>query len=190
MISSLGIPTTNVPFCSDQLKRKTIESYLKSIGWKKNTYKVAIGIRYDEPKRYNDENGKRKINKNRILPLVDLFQVNKKWVLNWWKQQSFNLEIHEDEGNCDNCWKKDMPRLYRNAIRKKESFEWWIKMEEKYGNLNPRNSKLKPPFHFYRGNTSANDIVKLSEKSQEYAKKISLFPEDYSCGESCEAFKL
>src|SRR5271157_4310777 len=30
MISKLGIPTTNAPFCSDQLKRKAIESFLKS----------------------------------------------------------------------------------------------------------------------------------------------------------------
>lgn len=51
MISIAGIPTTKAPFCSDQLKRKAIESYMKSIGWKK--YYKAIGIRVDEIDRVN-----------------------------------------------------------------------------------------------------------------------------------------
>lgn len=189
MIAKLGIPSTKAPFCSDQLKRKTIESYLRSIGWGNGSYEVAIGVRVDEPKRYQTKSGARKVKKNRLLPLVDLFPVDKKWVLNWWKQQSFDLYIHEDDGNCDNCWKKDMPRLYRNAVRKPQSFQWWAKMEEKYGHLNPRNTDLKPPFHFNRGNVPVVEIFRRSSViTQEDIKLQSLNDEQYSCGESCEAF--
>jgi len=189
MIERLGIPSTNAPFCSDQLKRKTIQSYLKSIGWKAGTYEVAIGIRIDEPKRYKTKAGKRKVKKNRLLVLVDLFPVVKEWVLNWWSQQPFNLAIHEDDGNCDNCWKKDTPRLCRNAIRKPTSFEWWQSMTDRFGSLNPRNTDLKPPFNFYRGNISPLAILKMANtKNQEEIKQASLFEEKYSCGESCEPF--
>lgn len=189
MIAKLGIPSTNAPFCSDQLKRKAIESYLKSIGWAKGSYDVAIGIRVDEPKRYLTKSGKRKVRKNRVLVLVDLFPVDKPWISNWWKQQSFDLDIHEDDGNCDNCWKKDMPRLYRNAVRKRKSFFWWAVMEREYGGLNPRNSKLKPPFRFNRGNVPISEILRLAATtSQEDIKLKSQHEKQYSCGESCEAF--
>ena len=189
MIAKLGIPSTAAPFCSDQLKRKAIESYLKSIGWANGTYMVALGIRLDEPKRYQTKSGRRKVKKNRLLPLVDLFPVDKKWILTWWKQQMFDLGIHEDDGNCDNCWKKDMPRLHRNAIRRRKSFFWWAVMEKEYGDLNPRNSQLKPPFHFNRGNIPIMEIMRLAKStSQEDIKKQSLLDEKYSCGESCEAF--
>lgn len=189
MIAKLGIPSTSAPFCSDQLKKKTIESYLRSIGWINGMYEIAIGVRADEPKRYQTKNGKRKVNKNRLLVLVDLFPVNKLWILNWWKQQSFDLDIHEDDGNCDNCWKKDMPRLYRNVVRKRKSFIWWAVMEKEYGDLNPRNSDLKPPFHFNRGNIPVVEIMRLAAtQTQESIKQLSLYDKEYSCGESCEPF--
>lgn len=191
MISVLGIPSTNASFCSDQLKRKAIESYLKSIGWKKKDYIKAIGYRIDEPHRFTTKTGKRKKRKNVILPLVDIFPVDKNYILNHFRNQnSFDLDIHPDDGNCDNCWKKNRNLLVRNAQRKPKSFNWWQKMIDTYGHLNPRKSELKPPFNFYRGNMSANDILSLSGMSQ--AEVRSLYNDEVldGCSESCEAFKI
>lgn len=82
-----------------------------------------------------------------------------------------------------------MPRLYRNAVRKRKSFIWWAVMEKEYGDLNPRNSELKSPFHFNRGNVSIVEIMRLAATTaQEDIKLKSLHEETYSCGESCEAF--
>ena len=58
MCSVIGIPCSSAPFCSDQLKRKPIEAYLKDIGWK-NYYK-AIGIQSDELDRMNENFKKKK----------------------------------------------------------------------------------------------------------------------------------
>jgi len=180
MISKLGIPSTNAPFCSDQMKRKAIESYLKSIGW--NNYTKALGIRIDEPLRLNNNWKEKKI----FYPLAGINPKTKQDIIYWWSKQSFDLMIHPDEGNCDNCWKKDFPRLVRNMIRNPKSFNWWTEMEIKYGYLNPRDNGLKPPFNFYRTNKSTFDIKEMAKLSQSELKQLTLFDVLDGCSESCE----
>lgn len=183
MIKNLGIPTTNAPFCSDQLKRKAIESYLKSIGWSK--YYKAIGIRSDELDRVNENYKEKRI----FYPFAFLEPTIKSEIIEWWENQDFDLEVNEGFGNCDNCWKKDMITLCRNAREKPESLKWWQDMTDIYGSLNPRGTELNPPFNFYRGNLSPKDILKLSMLPDN--KIIKMAKREYldSCSsESCEAF--
>lgn len=181
MISKIGIPRTDEPHCSRQLKTYAIESYIKSIGWK--GYYRAIGIRVDENRIIDNYKSKRY-----MYPLVHLNPKNKRQISEWWDKQLFDLNIHPDDGNCDNCWKKDFPRLVRNMVRNPKSFEWWSEMQLKYSFFNPRNNTLKPPFNFYRGNKSVFDIKKLAELSQAELKQISLFDKLDGCATSCEAF--
>lgn len=180
MVSVLGIPSTNAPFCSDQLKRKAIESYLKSIGWKK--YYTAIGMRYDEPKRLKKNADKKKL----IYILVDYTVMAKYDILAWWANYKFNLTVEEGFGNCDNCWKKSLKQLINNYKKRPYSFDWWQHITDTYGHMNPRESDLKPPFNFFRGNLSPKDIKQLAESKQEINETIN--ESELGCSESCEAF--
>lgn len=185
MISKLGIPSTAAPFCSDQLKRRAIEAYLKSIGWKK--YFVAIGIRADEIDRINPKWKERRI----IYPLVSE-GITKPKVVHWWSRQMFDLEVKNGLGNCDGCWKKSIKTLVDVARKKPKVFDWWQEMTDKYGNYIPEGrvslKKMKPPFNFYRGNKSPKEILKLVALED---RQISLFAESErldGCSESCEVF--
>ncbi len=182
MIARLGIPSTNAPFCSDQLKKAAIESYLKNIGWE--DYHKAIGIRIDEIDRLNENFRMLKI----MYPLVSLNYSFKRDVIAWWDKQGFDLDIDPDLGNCDCCWKKDMKRLVRIAKKSPKSFEWWQDMTDEYGYTMPRDTHLDPPFNFYRGNKSPKDIFELAKISPD---QLDMFIEEEklnSCSESCEAF--
>ncbi len=182
MISVLGIPSTNAPFCSDQLKRKSIESFLKSIGW--NDFYKAIGIRCDEMDRINEKYKQLKI----IYPLITMRPTFKSEILVWWSSYFFDLDIDPDLGNCDECWKKDLKRLARNARNYPKTFYWWEKMVFKYGYLNPRNVDLEPPFNFYRGNKSVSDIFDISKMPDNQIGVFSVENKLNSCSESCEVY--
>lgn len=182
MISILGIPSTNAPFCSPQLKREPIKDFANSVGW--HDCFIAIGVRFDEQDRINPNRNKLKI----LYPLAELNPVTKRQVKEWWDKQPFDLNIHPDEGNCDFCWKKDFPRLARNVLRIPKKLEWWEEMEHKYGYLNPRQTDLLPPFNFYRNNKSTLDIRKMAEMTQADLVQMSMFDVLDGCQESCEVF--
>lgn len=184
MISVLGIPSAgNAPYCSKQMKQKAIKSYLKSIGWR--GYYTAIGIRNDEVDRISSEWKKARL----LYPLISFIPTIKSQVLKWFKEQPFDLNIHPDDGNCNNCLKKSIPHLVNNYRRASRNFLWWQKMTEKYGHINPRKVKLKPPFNFFRGNKSVDDIARMSLLTEvEINNEIKDKKYNNICSESCEAF--
>ena len=119
------LPNQRLRYCTTFLKIDTLRRYLKSIGV--TDYTSFNGIRYDEPRRWN------KIKDSKFdveLPLVQ-WKTTKADVLNWWKEQQFDLMVNEPYGNCDGCFLKGKGKLAIIAKEKPELFDWWIKHEEK-----------------------------------------------------------
>lgn len=119
------LPNTMTRYCTDQLKIQTARRYLQSIGLKEWT--SYNGIRFDEPRRWSKMRNLPNYQELE-LPLVK-WKTTKADVLNWWKQQDFDLQVNEPYGNCDCCFLKGKGKLAIIAKEKPELFDWWIKHE-------------------------------------------------------------
>jgi 3'-phosphoadenosine 5'-phosphosulfate sulfotransferase (PAPS reductase)/FAD synthetase len=98
------LPNRVTRFCTSDLKIKPMSKYLQSLGFKE--WDAAVGIRKDEPNRYYKMKNKAKKDRwEYLFPLWD-FNIVKQDVLNFWKQQDFDLNIHSEHGNCDFCFLK------------------------------------------------------------------------------------
>lgn len=186
VIAKHGIPNLKTPHCTRDLKQRPIEKYAKSIGWEE--YYTAIGIREDESDRMN----KNALVKRLIYPLILMIPMSKPKINFWWSQQSFRLNLKGYQGNCKWCWKKSRAKLLTIAKETPNAFDFPIKMESKYGKYIPptRIKRLRElgqapnlPFRFFRGNKSAEDLIKESENwdkeirddSRDYYRQSSIF---------------
>ena len=119
------LPNTFMRFCTKEMKINTLKRYCKSIGI--TEWNHFVGIRYDEPRRW----GKTSSFPEYITvehPLVK-WKTTKADVLDWWKQQDFDLKVNEPYGNCDCCFLKGKGKLAIIAKEKPELFDWWIDKE-------------------------------------------------------------
>jgi 3'-phosphoadenosine 5'-phosphosulfate sulfotransferase (PAPS reductase)/FAD synthetase len=126
------LPNPVARFCTVELKVRTIHRYLKSIGI--DSAINMIGIRADEQRRLvkvkNNDYGK---NWEKYAPL-GLAGVTKHTVGDFWKAQSFDLELFNNNGvamhgNCDLCFLKAGNQVQTLIAEKPERAIWWAKME-------------------------------------------------------------
>jgi 3'-phosphoadenosine 5'-phosphosulfate sulfotransferase (PAPS reductase)/FAD synthetase len=200
MIAKHGIPNVRNPHCTRELKLYTMQSYVRSIGWKK--WYTAIGIRIDEIDRISLNAKEQRF----LYPLVSNIPTRKNDINKFWGEQSFDLELKTYEGNCDLCFKKSYRKLMTIVKEKPELILWWSSMEFKYHDYIPESKKnnknIKLPIHFYRQNKSIWDIVNMAKNDFEPAKDESKYYPEYKqgnlwgveldisngCTESCEVF--
>lgn len=120
------LPNVKTRYCTDALKIQTGRRYLQSIGLKEWT--IYNGIRYDEPRRWSKIQNIPSY-QDIELPLVK-WKITKLMVLEWWKQQDFDLKVNEPYGNCDCCFLKGKGKLSIIAKEKPQLFDWWINHEK------------------------------------------------------------
>jgi 3'-phosphoadenosine 5'-phosphosulfate sulfotransferase (PAPS reductase)/FAD synthetase len=161
-----GISNKSFPHCTRELKETPIRKFARHICG--NEYKMAIGIRADERTRINRLRAKKM---NWIYPLVDDFATTKRMVGDFWKAQSFDLNLPDYMGNCDLCWKKSQKKRLRILSERPEIGDWW------------ENEESKDEYVFDRDNLS---ISQLRDKAKQLGKQTKLF--DFSNDKSCSCF--
>jgi 3'-phosphoadenosine 5'-phosphosulfate sulfotransferase (PAPS reductase)/FAD synthetase len=123
------LPNVVARICTQDLKVRVIKRFIQSLGYKHWT--SAIGIRYDEPRRWSKTRGiAEKECWDIWLPLVD-WKVTKPMVLDFWRKMPFDLQLQHHEGNCDLCFLKGKNKLKRILTAHPEKAEWWIRQEQK-----------------------------------------------------------
>ena len=101
----------------------------RELGWKKGDWVELLGIRYDEPRRWQ----KAMAEECRVYyPLVE-HRVTKQDVMAFWGRQPFDLAIDGDWGNCDLCFLKGRGKLVRLMSEDPSASAWWIEQESKSG---------------------------------------------------------
>lgn len=191
MIKKYGIPNQAWPHCNRELKLNPIFSLKRELGFKTN-HPMAVGYRADEMDRI----GPKAKEYNLVFPLVFWHPITKEEVRHWWKEQSFDLELDEHEGNCMTCWKKSDRKLLTVAKQHPERFDFFERMEKAHATAgHGAESRV-----FFRTNKSAIDMVARSKKPfkmfVDYMPELQLgfgfgvdidpLDREESCGQGCE----
>jgi hypothetical protein len=208
VIAKYGIPNPMNLHCTRELKITPMQNYLRSIGWRKNTYRTAIGIRVDELDRMRDDAESNGI----IYPLIEWY-IDKPAINRFWRDMPFRLNLKSWEGNCKTCWKKSDRKLFTIAKERPEWFNFFAEMERQYSMCKPEGKKdciVEPPYYFFRKHRSVADILELSKNthfnapSDDRDRTLSIdqlilfdlaidelkrdLDMSSSCSESCEAY--
>jgi 3'-phosphoadenosine 5'-phosphosulfate sulfotransferase (PAPS reductase)/FAD synthetase len=123
------VPNPAQRWCTGILKIRTMHKYLRSIGWD-NHHETDnddfVGIRADEHRRAI------KMARHKVPLYVD--GITKADVLNFWKNNEFDLDLPTIEGetvggNCDLCFLKSLPKILTLINQNPKRALWWAKME-------------------------------------------------------------
>ena len=120
------VPNVYQRFCTQELKVKTVRRYLvQDLGWKK--WSTAIGIRSDETHRAKYKGDSKETEWYPIIPNT----IGQRDIINFWKQQPFDLRVTKGFGNCDGCFLKSEKTLAVLWKLHPERATWWANQEAK-----------------------------------------------------------
>ncbi len=134
------LPNPVARFCTQELKVLRIRDYAQNqLGWIPGEWTNVIGIRGDEPRR-----AAKQIKAGNLVPLYR-DGITKEQVGEFWKNQSFDLNLPNnkgvtDWGNCDLCFLKGLGKKQGIIRDRPDLAEWWMDME-KMNNSTFRNDQ-------------------------------------------------
>lgn len=96
------LPNPIARFCTVEGKILTTVRYLESLGW--GQWDNAIGFRADEPQRVAklERANRRHAGETPVYPLFHAGATRDN-VMRFWNAHPFDLQLEQDEGNCDAC---------------------------------------------------------------------------------------
>jgi 3'-phosphoadenosine 5'-phosphosulfate sulfotransferase (PAPS reductase)/FAD synthetase len=117
--------------CTANLKMRTLSRYLKAKPMFEDGYTIAVGLRYDEPRRALRLKG----DTAREDPVAPMYYAKhtEEDVLEFWKNQPFDLELPlrgNMAGNCVGCFLKSRGKIEILMEEMPEHFEWWLNAEQ------------------------------------------------------------
>lgn len=133
-------PNSMARFCTEETKVNTIVNLIENEFCWGDGWSNVVGLRYDEGHRVlkklaqNDErerlalDGKKHFPGVNVMPLAE-GKVTKRDVLDFWRQQDFDLQLQPWEGNCTLCFLLGREAL-KNRMRATPGVSApWIEME-------------------------------------------------------------
>ena len=157
-IIKYGVPNLSYKNCTRELKRNTINNWMKSQGMhEKRDFYTAIGIRADEVKRC----AKKPEDRNLIYPLVDWHPVSNADVLEFWQGYDWDLAIPREQGNCVACFEKSQSNLKKAFLAVPLAFEVIAYFEKKYTGVGPEFIKYDDaqPRAFFRSKQTTEQLI-------------------------------
>ena len=189
------LPNAVMRFCTSELKVLTLARYVKTVlQW--NDWFNVVGFRLDEENRVYSAKGLNKRNPHAELTLFDhtaespgdwkkpvkgerlLFplyeaRINRDHVMQFWNEQSFDLQLQPHEGNCDGCFLKGKRTLIRTFEDNPNLADWWTEQEDKLG------ATFRNDVHSYRE-------LKMIATGQQLPGEFDFGPVDHSVdGRGC-----
>lgn len=188
LIEKHGLPSKIFRHCTRDLKETPINKFASEYFDGKD-YFTALGIRADEKHRISSDPKK-------VYPLAEL-NIDEKFVRGWWKNQKFDLQLKDYEGNCDLCFLKSKRKRITILIEsmKKNNVElisFWKDLEEEFA------TEKQPMFDVYRNTTIENLVQEANlinwkkkkfrmqlDKEEERDLQNTFFDPDYDLEFDC-----
>ncbi|RWX70037.1 hypothetical protein EN780_04435 [Mesorhizobium sp. M4B.F.Ca.ET.089.01.1.1] len=186
MVAKFGIANPSYPHCTRELKERPIISYARHLGLRPGDYEMAIGIRADEIDRMSSLAPQR----SWIYPLVG-WNIKERDVIDFWRQQNFDLYIPKHRGNCLWCWKKADRKIFTLVNEEPRIFDVPRRLEKTYGTCGANAERGRV---FFRKNRSTLDMVVAGFLSdfEPFVDGDQAFDPDLDlsggCGDTCEVF--
>lgn len=124
------LPNPVTRFCTSELKIRTANRYAKSLGM--DEWVRYVGLRADEPRRVHKIKGDIKAEEIEC-PMYHAGHTEQD-VLEFWKQQDFDLELPGGDnafGNCQLCFLKGRAKIEKILTTSPQYAKWWIEQEER-----------------------------------------------------------